>query len=176
MPRPAVSRPSWPLCRRALERHSHHGDRGGTNLVVSDAASVASCCATRRPPHGRRQTRHADAGAVLQDLVDFAIERGLQGLETLAGIPGSSAAVYGNAGAYGHSLSERVIGVRFHDGRESAPLPTKSASFTIGRAFQTPQGLDRFLDRVAAGTGRRRSAARDPAGILKVATRSFPSS
>jgi len=44
-----------------------------------------------------------DAGVVLQDLIDFAIERGLKGLETLAGIPGwVGAAVYGNAGAYGH--------------------------------------------------------------------------
>jgi UDP-N-acetylmuramate dehydrogenase len=59
----------------------------------------------------------ADAGAVLQDLVDFTVDRGLKGLETLAGIPGSvGAAVYGNAGAYGHSISERVVSVRFYDG------------------------------------------------------------
>ena len=46
---------------------------------------------------------------MLQDLVDFANHRGLKGLETLAGIPGwVGAAVYGNAGAYGHSISERV--------------------------------------------------------------------
>jgi UDP-N-acetylmuramate dehydrogenase len=61
----------------------------------------------------------ADAGAVLQDLVDFANGRGLKGLETLAGIPGSvGAAVYGNAGAYGHSISESVTRVRFFDGTE----------------------------------------------------------
>jgi UDP-N-acetylmuramate dehydrogenase len=59
----------------------------------------------------------SDAGVVLQDLVDFGIERGLKGLETLAGIPGwVGAAVYGNAGAYGHSISERVHSVRFVDG------------------------------------------------------------
>ena len=58
----------------------------------------------------------SDAGVVLQDLIDFSIERGLKGLETLAGIPGwVGAAVYGNAGAYGHSLSERVHKVRFFD-------------------------------------------------------------
>jgi len=59
----------------------------------------------------------AQAGAVLQDLVDFTIARGLKGLETLSGIPGSvGAAVYGNAGAYGHSISERVVTVQFYDG------------------------------------------------------------
>jgi UDP-N-acetylmuramate dehydrogenase len=59
----------------------------------------------------------AEAGADLQELVDFTIAQGLKGLETLAGIPGwVGAAVYGNAGAYGHSISERVVGVRFYDG------------------------------------------------------------
>ena len=53
----------------------------------------------------------------MQDLVDFTIARGLKGLETLSGIPGSvGAAVYGNAGAYGHSISERVVKVQFFDG------------------------------------------------------------
>jgi UDP-N-acetylmuramate dehydrogenase len=59
----------------------------------------------------------ADAGAPLQALVDYAIDAGLRGLETLAGIPGSvGAAIYGNAGAYGHSISERVEWVELFDG------------------------------------------------------------
>src|SRR6202035_3128747 len=59
----------------------------------------------------------ADGGAILQDLIDFTVDRGLQGLETLAGIPGSvGAAIYGNAGAYGHSISERVRRVWVYDG------------------------------------------------------------
>jgi UDP-N-acetylmuramate dehydrogenase len=53
----------------------------------------------------------------LQELVDFSIAHGLEGLETLAGIPGSvGAAVYGNAGAYGRSISESVHCVEFFDG------------------------------------------------------------
>ena len=92
---------------------------GGTNLIVSDARlSRHRAALPRRRPARRRHARHrADAGAELQRLVDFAIERGLRGLETLAGIPGSvGAAIYGNAGAYGHSISERVASVRFFDG------------------------------------------------------------
>jgi UDP-N-acetylmuramate dehydrogenase len=91
---------------------------GGTNLIVSDAGFrgiVLRFVAERLMAAGDRVV--SDAGAVLQDLVDFSIDRGLKGLETLAGIPGSvGAAVYGNAGAYGHSISERVHKVRFLDG------------------------------------------------------------
>ena len=75
---------------------------------------------------------------MLQDLVDFTIARGLKGLETLTGIPGSvGAAVYGNAGAYGHSISERVSSVRFFDGGRCASSTTRSASSTIAKAFSS---------------------------------------
>jgi UDP-N-acetylmuramate dehydrogenase len=92
---------------------------GGTNLIVSDAGFrglVLRFGACGLSATGTRVV--AGAGAVLQDLVDFANSLGLRGLETLAGIPGwVGAAVYGNAGAYGHSISERVAAVRFFDGR-----------------------------------------------------------
>jgi UDP-N-acetylmuramate dehydrogenase len=91
---------------------------GGTNLIVSDRGFrgiVLRFRADRLMAANGRVV--AEAGAVLQDLVDFAISHSLQGLETLSGIPGSvGAAVYGNAGAYGHSISERVRQVRFYDG------------------------------------------------------------
>ena len=104
---------------------------GGTNLVVSDGGFrgiVLRYRGDRLMAAGGRVT--AEAGAVFEDLVNFAIERGLQGLETLAGIPGSvGAAVYGNAGAYGHSLSERVVDVRFHDGREVRVFTNEECQF-----------------------------------------------
>ena len=92
---------------------------GGTNLIVSDEGfrgTVLRFTARRIFSAGERVI--AESGAVLQDLVDFTVERGMKGLETLAGIPGSvGAAIYGNAGAYGHSISERVRAVRFYDSR-----------------------------------------------------------
>src|SRR6195256_285375 len=91
---------------------------GGTNLIVSDQGFRGIVLRYRADRlMAANQGIVADAGAVLQDLVDFANQRGLRGLETLAGIPGSvGAAVYGNAGAYGHSISECVRTVRFYDG------------------------------------------------------------
>ena len=90
----------------------------GTNLVVADEGFrgiVLRFMADRISIEGSHV--EAEAGAELQAVVDFSIARGLRGIETLAGIPGSfGAAIYGNAGAYGHSISEMVESVHFFDG------------------------------------------------------------
>jgi UDP-N-acetylmuramate dehydrogenase len=104
---------------------------GGTNLIVSDdgfRGVVLRYTAQSLAAEGDRV--HADAGAELQQLVDFAIGRGLKGLETLAGIPGSvGAAVYGNAGAYGHAIAERVTAVRFFDGERVRVFDNAACEF-----------------------------------------------
>ena len=104
---------------------------GGTNLVVSDEGFrgiVLRFRASRLLAANCRVI--ADAGADLQALIDFAISHGLKGLETLAGIPGSvGAAVYGNAGAYGHSISERVVKVRFFDGEQVRVFSQRECDF-----------------------------------------------
>ena len=91
---------------------------GGTNLIVSDKGFRGVCLKlTSDRISADGLTVEAEAGAVLQSLVDFTVDRGMAGLQTMTGIPGSvGAAVYGNAGAYGHSIQERVRRVRFLDG------------------------------------------------------------
>ncbi len=103
----------------------------GTNLIVSDRGYRGIILRYRADRLWAANNRViAEAGAVLQDLVDFTIARGLKGLETLAGIPGSvGAAVYGNAGAYGHSISERVLQVRFFDGETCRVLDNPQCEF-----------------------------------------------
>jgi UDP-N-acetylmuramate dehydrogenase len=91
---------------------------GGTNLIVSDEGfdGIVLRLTAKAIAHSGDTVR-AEAGAELQALVDYSIDHGLRGLETMTGIPGSvGAAVYGNAGAYGHSIDERVRAVRFLDG------------------------------------------------------------
>ncbi len=57
----------------------------------------------------KNQKMEADAGVSLSAVVKKSIQAGLRGLETLSGIPGTlGGAIYGNAGAYGHSISEIV--------------------------------------------------------------------
>src|ERR1700722_14930609 len=90
----------------------------GTNLIVSDQGfdGIVLRLTAQAIEHEGAIVR-AQAGAQLQALVDYSIDHGLRGLETMTGIPGSAgAAVYGNAGAYGHSIDERVRLVRFLDG------------------------------------------------------------
>ncbi len=90
----------------------------GTNLIVSDAGFPGIVLRFTARAIDNEDTRvRAQAGAELQTLVDYCIDRGLKGIETMTGIPGSvGAAVYGNAGAYGHSIEERIEQVRFYDG------------------------------------------------------------
>jgi UDP-N-acetylmuramate dehydrogenase len=90
----------------------------GTNLIVSDQGfdGIVLRLTAKAIEHNGPTVR-AEGGAELQSLVNYCIEHGLRGLETMTGIPGSvAAAVYGNAGAYGHSIDERVRCVRFLDG------------------------------------------------------------
>src|SRR5579871_3495671 len=94
--------------RESAWRHTVIG--GGTNLVVADEGfygAVVRYVAKSITIDG--SVVRVEAGAVLQDLVDASIASGLRGLETMTGIPGwVGGAIYGNAGAYGHSIDERV--------------------------------------------------------------------
>jgi UDP-N-acetylmuramate dehydrogenase len=88
---------------------------GGTNLVAGDQGFPGVVVRyTNAALEFAGDTVIVAAGAVLQDLVNASIARGLKGLETMTGIPGwVGGAVYGNAGAYGHSIQERVVSVRY---------------------------------------------------------------
>jgi len=104
---------------------------GGTNLVVSDGGFRGMVLRYRAAAiHAERTRVTVEAGAELQELVDFTTARGLKGLETLAGIPGwVGAAIYGNAGAYGHSISERVTRVEYYDGAAVRSMDQAACQF-----------------------------------------------
>ena len=91
---------------------------GGTNIIADDAGYRGIVLRlVNRAIRSEAESVYVESGAVLQHLVDFTIDHGLEGLNTMTGIPGfTGAAIYGNAGAYGHSISESVTRVRFFDG------------------------------------------------------------
>jgi UDP-N-acetylmuramate dehydrogenase len=104
---------------------------GGTNLIVADEGFpgiVLRFVSSRIGAAGNRVT--ADAGAELDALVDYTVGRGLAGLQTLARVPGwVGAAVYGNAGAYGHAISEAIAEVTYTDGRRVLTLTQEGCQF-----------------------------------------------
>jgi UDP-N-acetylmuramate dehydrogenase len=97
-------------------RHAVLG--GGSNLIVADEGFDGIVLRYRANRVGGDDGAvTAEAGAELQSAVDFTIEHGLAGLHTMTRIPGwVGGAIYGNVGAYGHSIMESVERVRFFDG------------------------------------------------------------
>src|SRR3989344_6913344 len=83
---------------------------GGSNLLVNDPGFpglVIKLDLTGIKLSGEKII--VSAGSTLQELVDFANENDLAGAERLAGIPGSiGGAIYGNAGAYGQTVSDKL--------------------------------------------------------------------
>jgi UDP-N-acetylmuramate dehydrogenase len=104
---------------------------GGSNLVVADAGYPGVILRYTAHDISIDHTRvHVEAGAMLQDLVDQSIAAGLKGMETMTGIPGwVGGAIYGNAGAYGTSIHERVESVRFFDGTSVREIGNAECEF-----------------------------------------------
>jgi UDP-N-acetylmuramate dehydrogenase len=104
---------------------------GGTNLIVADEGYPGVILRYRgariRWDQGLIRVQ---AGAELQAAVDFSIAHGVAGLHTMTRIPGwTGAAVYGNAGAYGHSIHEFVRRVRYFDGQSVASVDNAFCRF-----------------------------------------------
>ncbi len=75
---------------------------GGSNLLVSDDGYEGLVIVNRVP----------GSGMMLDELVNKMNNQGCAGMECLAGIPGTvGGAVYGNAGAYGQTISDHLKGV-----------------------------------------------------------------
>jgi UDP-N-acetylmuramate dehydrogenase len=95
----------------------------GSNILAADAGYEGTLVHMRatgidvRPhPDGRRVLITAQAGHLLQDLVDEAVHRKLGGVEMLTGIPGTVGATpIQNVGAYGQEVAETIISVRGYD-------------------------------------------------------------
>ena len=117
------------VVRESAAAHAVIG--AGSNLIVSDQGFdgvVLRFAGNRIDRMGVEL--HVEAGAMLQDVVDQSIGWGLKGMETMTGIPGYlGAAIYGNAGAYGHSIQERVESVAFTDGSDLRRFDNQQCEF-----------------------------------------------
>jgi UDP-N-acetylmuramate dehydrogenase len=152
---------------------------GGSNLVAGDAGFPGVVLRyTSRSITIDGPVVRAAAGAVLQDLVDATIAAGLEGLHTMTGIPGwVGGAIYGNAGAYGHSIHEFVESVRFFDGAAIREMDNVACEFRYRESvFKRNKSwivLEATL-RLPSGDPTQLRAAAD--GILKIRNEKYPPS
>lgn len=137
----------------------------GSNVLIGDAGIdglvVVNHCRDIQQSGDRIV---AEAGVVLNELVNFAIERGLAGLEKMAGIPGTvGGAIVGNAGAYGQWIADALSWVELlmEDGRVMVQEPAQlgfayrtsrlknSAEIVLRAEFQLSSGSEAELRQVA---------------------------
>ncbi len=101
---------------------------GGTNLLVSDGGiegavvSVAALSEVKILCEDRDSaTVYAGSGYPLMRLLRFAAEKGLRGVEGMAGIPGQvGGAVAGNAGAFGCEMKDVILRATIMDRKGNA--------------------------------------------------------
>jgi UDP-N-acetylmuramate dehydrogenase len=164
--------------RLAIDSHTPYAViGGGSNLICDDdgfPGVVIRYVAKNIEIEGA--CVRVEAGASLQDLVDLTIDAGLRGLETMTGIPGwVGGAIYGNAGAYGHSIQERIESVRFLEGNQTRELRRGEIEFVYrGSIFKRRKDwviLDAVLKLDSAGAADLRATAE---GILKIRNEKYP--
>ncbi len=150
---------------------------GGSNLVADDRGFPGVVLRyTAKSIEIEGPFVKVAAGAVLQDLVDATIAAGLEGLHTMTGIPGwVGGAIYGNAGAYGHSIHEFVESVRVFDGSAVREIGNAACEFHYRESV-----FKRHKDWIVLEAALRLPAG-DPAalrataeGILKVRNEKYP--
>lgn len=116
---------------------------GGSNLLVADAgfpgvAVVVATTGLRWEPSGDRVLLTAAAGEVWDDVVTATVQRGLAGVEALAGIPGRVGATpLQNVGAYGQDLSHVVVSVDVLDRRTGERRTLAAAECGFGYRTST---------------------------------------
>ena len=150
---------------------------GGTNLIVSDSGFPGMVLRfTSSSIENQGTCVRVAAGAELQALVDYTIEHSLKGLETMTGIPGwTGAAIYGNAGAYGHSISEITQTVRFFDGSGIRSINNAQCEFQYRESvFKRHKDWIIFSAELNLQAGSRNELRKTADDILKIRNEKYP--
>jgi len=116
----------------------------GSNLLVRDGGIrglVIRISSNFGAIEMKGEEIHAEAGAALRAVANFAQERGLGGMAPIAGIPGTiGGAVIMNAGAYGGEMSQlvtRVDAISLSDGK-----PVAFEAEDLGFAYRRSAMMD----------------------------------
>ncbi len=133
----------------------------GSNVLISDEGIRGAVINLERSfsyveIHGDTVT--AGAGILLSRFVEQCVQHGLQGVEMLAGIPGTlGGALLVNAGAYGSEISDHLVDIKVVKNGKIAVLPREEGEF----AYRSSA-----LQKVIILEGRFRFSSADP-GVLR---------
>lgn len=120
---------------------------GGSNLLISDNGynGLIICTAklNRYIINYGNNTVKCGAGVSLADLVYYACSHGLSGMESMAGIPGSTGgAVKMNAGAYNQEIKDTNIKAALMDKNGSIIIKTNEE---IGYGYRLSPGTNGYI-------------------------------
>lgn len=116
---------------------------GGSNLLVGDKgyAGLVIRINTQGIIH-KNNLFEVMAGQNLQSFIEFVIDQGYQGIEGMSWIPGTlGGAIYGNAGAYGQTISDHLVKVVAYDGKNEIVLSKKECEFSYRNSIFKTNGL-----------------------------------
>ena len=149
---------------------------GGSNLLVADQG--VERLVVKNESVGIRAEGDVIAvrsGTRLQDLVDYTLAKGWQGLQRLTGIPGTvGGAVYGNAGAYGQTISDFLEEVVCFDGRQVLPLGKAECHFAYRHSAFKENGFAILEVRFRSERGDAAALAAESQGVLAQRLTKYP--
>jgi UDP-N-acetylmuramate dehydrogenase len=123
---------------------------GGSNLLVSDAGFqglVVQIGIGGVQDHGHGLFE-VGAGEVWDEFVDRMVRAGMQGVECLAGIPGSVGGTpVQNVGAYGQEVAETIVSVRAFDRKagEFVVLDREACKFRYRKSLFNTDEPNRYI-------------------------------
>jgi UDP-N-acetylmuramate dehydrogenase len=123
---------------------------GGSNLVVADGGfdGLVLAVALRGLAFSGNVVLTCGAGEPWDGVVAAAVERGLCGIESLSGIPGSAGATpIQNVGAYGQEVAETIRSVRVieRESLKSVELDAKACRFAYRDSYFKSEAPERFV-------------------------------
>lgn len=116
-----------------------------------------------------------DAGVSLHKVIARSIARGYKGLETLTSIPGTvGGAVYGNAGAYGHSIGESVVEIEVFDGKKRVWIKKTPHMFGYRTSFFKHKPFIILRIRFVFKKGNKKALQKESLRIKKIRSEKYP--
>lgn len=148
----------------------------GSNLLVCDEG--INGLVIKNENEGilkERRFLQVQSGIILQHLVDYSIKMGLAGIEKLTGIPGTlGGAVFGNAGAYGASISDNLREVTCFTGKETIVLQKDECEFAYRNSIFKRNGWTILEVKIKLDAGDAEELFEESEDILKKRLVKYP--